>query len=411
MRFPLPAHNLYGNEPVIIDIPDNWDVGVYSYAGEKAPALSMEQLEEKILNPINARTIVEGAKGCKNAVIIIDDITRPTYCADIAKIVIEQLEKAGVPRNKITFIVAVGMHRAMMREDFVRKLGEDIVREFRVYNHNPFYNNVLVGHGIHNTPIELNTEVVRADYKVAIGTIFVHGSTGLGGSGKILVPGVASLETNRRFHLYPKGNWDYEDNDMRTIGTQAVELLGLNFKIDTLPNGKGEIAEVFAGHGPTIVSEKIDEVKKFYTTPMPAPADLVISNNYFKPTEPSLANASKELIFGLVKPGGDYIISYFTPQGVACHYLLGKWGDSEIGGPMYYGKGQIPAHINRYFAFSHYQDMGHGASYHLDADAHIWVDNWADIIKALGDAPRTVSILPYATVFYMGEASEPKKSH
>ena len=408
MKYSLPAHNLYGNEPVVIDFPDSWDVKAYSYAGEKAPALTVAQMEEKILNPINAVPIAEGAKGCRNAVIIIDDITRPTLCGDISKIIIKQLEIAGVPRKNIEFVCAVGMHRGMMREDFVRKLGEDITREFCIYNHNPFYNNVLVGHGVNNTPIELNTEVVRADYKVAIGTIFPHPNTGIGGSGKILVPGVASLETIRRFHLYPKGNWDYEDNNMRNIGNQALEFLGLNMKIDTLPNGKGEIAEVYAGHGPTIVDQKIGDVKKFYAVEKPEPADLVIANNYFKPTEPSLANASKGVVFGLVKPGGDYIISYFTPQGVACHYLLGKWGDSGIGGPLYYGKGRIPEHINRYFAFSYYQDKGHGASYHLDSDAHIWVDKWEDIMSALGPAKRSVTILPYATVFYMGEASEPR---
>ena len=74
---------------------------------------------------------------------------------------------------------------------------------------------------------------------------------------------------------------------------------------------------------------------------------------------------------------------------------------------MNYGKrGSIPAHINRYFAFSHYQDKGHGAGYHIDADKHIWADKWEDILKELGSAARSVTILPYATVCYMGEASE-----
>ena len=42
MEYLLPANNLYGNAPVPISFPDDWEVHVCSYAGEKAPALSPE---------------------------------------------------------------------------------------------------------------------------------------------------------------------------------------------------------------------------------------------------------------------------------------------------------------------------------------------------------------------------------
>ena len=40
---------------------------------------------------------------------------------------------------------SLGGHGPMVREDFIRKLGEDIVDTFEIYNHNVFYNHVYLG--------------------------------------------------------------------------------------------------------------------------------------------------------------------------------------------------------------------------------------------------------------------------
>lgn len=55
-----------------------------------------------------------------------------------AEIVLEKLHLAGIPRDHIRFICATGTHGALNRQDFVRKLGEKIVEEYPVFNHNPF---------------------------------------------------------------------------------------------------------------------------------------------------------------------------------------------------------------------------------------------------------------------------------
>ena len=395
----LPANNLYGNKPVELQFPDNWEVSTYSYAGEKASTLSKEEVAQKIAAPEGTPTIAEGAKGCNDAVLILEDITRPTPLAPIVHEVIGQLTQAGVPRKNIRFIIATGMHRALSREDLVRKLDEELVSEFRIFCHNPFYNNAYIGHSIHNIPIEINTDVVRAEYKIGIGSLFAHPHTGLGGGAKILVPGVASLETIRQFHLYPGDRWNLESH-MLTIADQAAELLGLDFKIDAMLNGSGEISELYCGHWTSVRDNHLDEVKQFYLTKRPRPVELVIANNYFKPTEPAFAYSDPG-IFDLVKPGGDIVISSHTPQGAAPHYLFGCWGDKGLGGYLNEGPGVIPAHIRNYFAFSIYPDRGTADGYHLDETKHIWASKWEDILQTLGSEPRSVAILPYVTIAWM----------
>ena len=294
MIYELPAHNLYGNKPLLLDFPCTWDVNSYSYAGEKRPALTEEEIRKIILSPVDAPSIREGARGCKDAVIIVDDISRPTVADITARIVIEELLAAGIEKSEIRFVFATGAHRSMMREDYVRKLGEDLVNEYPVYSHNPFYNNVLLGYGFNHTPIELNEDCVNADYKVAIGGIFRHPNSGIGGGGKILLPGIASIESIRRLHLYSGGNWNV-DSMMLSMNIEASRMLSLDIKIDSLFNGKGEIAELYCGNCETIIDTHLDEIHAFYAAEKPAPADLVILNNYFKPTEPSVALSDRSV--------------------------------------------------------------------------------------------------------------------
>ena len=82
----------------------------------------------------------------------------------------EELRAAGVPKENIWFIIALGTHGVMYRTEFVRKLGEEIVENYEVHNHNLFFNHVFVGNTTNNVPVEINADVMSADYKIAIGT-------------------------------------------------------------------------------------------------------------------------------------------------------------------------------------------------------------------------------------------------
>ena len=62
----------------------------------------------------------------------------------------------------------------MYRTEFVRKLGEEIVENYEVHNHNLFFNHVFVGNTTNNVPVEINADVMSADYKIAIGTTMAH---------------------------------------------------------------------------------------------------------------------------------------------------------------------------------------------------------------------------------------------
>jgi len=406
MLFQLPAHNLYGNEPVTINIPDDWDVTVCQYAGAESPAMSEQAIWGAVTKPVDCEPISVAAKGKKDAIIIIDDISRPTPCGQIAKAVIAELESAGIPRDKIRFMAALGSHRAMSREDFVRKLGEDIVRNFRVYSHNPFFNNTCIGTTSTGIPIELNAEVVNADYKIAIGNAVPHGTVGVAGGPKIILPGIASMDFIKAFHSLGEKRWDIKIPG-RGLAAEAAEALGLDVKIDVLLNGKGEIAKLYMGDVNEIAPKHMEEMREFYRCPHVMEADLVLANNYFKPSEPFLSIAYNGLVYS-VKKGGSLIVSSHSPQGAAPHYAQGRWGDTVFGA-HYAGANPMARRLKTYYAFSTYPDMGTAYSYHFNGENMKWVSEWEEIVRDVGEGPKKMVIYPYGSVGYYGENGNVEK--
>lgn len=180
----------------------------------------------------------------------IDDITRPTPCEPIAKAVIAELRAAGVPKENIWFIIALGTHGVMYRTEFVRKLGEEIVENYEVHNHNLFFNHVFVGNTSNNVPVEINADVMSADYKIAIGTTMAHSYYGFSGGAKCILPGVSSLRTIMRNHSFTtttEFNMGNPHTLMRSDAEQAARMMGLDFKIDAILNGHAQICNLFAG--------------------------------------------------------------------------------------------------------------------------------------------------------------------
>ncbi|UCD45057.1 MAG: DUF2088 domain-containing protein [Candidatus Bathyarchaeota archaeon] len=145
----------------------------------------------------------------------------------------------------------------MTRLDWAKKLGEDVVANHYVFNHNVYDHFEDVGTTSRGTLVEINREFVSADVKVAIGGIIAHSFAGLGGGGKGVFPGVASLgsiEANHRrvAEERRRGGCGYgimANNVVRFDMEEAAGLTGLDFKVDMVYNLDRRPLEVFAREG------------------------------------------------------------------------------------------------------------------------------------------------------------------
>lgn len=409
MIYSLPSNNLYGNVPEEIFLPDEWEVHISKINGYDSETLNDRELRERIVNPIGAPSITEGASGKKSAVIIIDDITRPTPCGDIARVILQELQAAGIKKENIWFVVALGAHGCMYREDFIRKLGPEIVEEYEVYNHNAFCNHVYLGETSNGIPIEINQDIMSADYKIAVGTMMPHSFYGFSGGAKAVLPGVASINTIKANHSFASPdefNMGKRVTKIRMDAEEAADMMGLDFKIDVILNGKAEICELFAGNFRKEAEEARKYAAKHYAARFVPDCDIVISNNYFKPLEASCAYTPESI--ASVKNGGCYVLAANSPYGCCVHYLYDKWGKSSPGGFLWAGTFAPGEKMSKMLVFAKYSVKGMRDSWFVEETKGAeYCKTWQDVVEKLMDGKKKkVVIYPMAECQILDNSSE-----
>jgi nickel-dependent lactate racemase len=412
----LPQLAWYGDSELEIDFPDSWDVRVCRMHGHDASPLREDGIRKGLRNPIGTRTIKELAKGKKEIVILFDDMTRATPTAVMIPYVLEELAAAGIPDRNIRFIAAIGAHGAMNGIDFRKKLGDEVMSRFLVYNHNPYENCTPLGPSRRGIPIQINSEVMSCDFKVGVGSIVPHPFSGFGGGSKIILPGVASITTIDLNHtrLFPSpstGIGKYEGNILKQDMDEAARMAGLDIKVDAILNLKREITALFVGDP---IEEHIEGVKLargHYATDMLTDCDIVVANCYSKANEMLLAPAVASPL--LPQKGGDMVLMVVTPEGQINHYWSRSFG-KNFGGRAFLPKTGLPPNTKRLIVMALYPDKV-GADWLAPYGMVNWARSWSEVLEMLrttyGDRAK-VAVIPDATIQYFPDAPQiwrPKK--
>ena len=244
----IPQLAWHGKNEAEYVLPERWKVEICNMIGYNQPAMTSAQIRDILDHPIGTQTIKEMARGKHQVVILFDDMCRITHTWDFVPHILHDLAEAGITDSQIRFICATGCHRALNRLDFVKKLGENVLKRFPVFNHNPFGNCVPIGRTkTFNTEVFINEEVMKCDLKIAIGGVVPHGMSGFGGGGKIILPGVASFETTRYNHHLAHREWlpdkmgmgKFDNNPVRLDIEEAATtgLFGLYYRMCYTTNG------------------------------------------------------------------------------------------------------------------------------------------------------------------------------
>ncbi len=294
----------------------------------------------------------------------------------------------------------------------MKKLGEDVLKRFPVYNHSPFDNCVYAGTTQSGTKLYINAEVMRCDLKIGIGSIVPHIMAGFGGGGKIVLPGVASYETvvalhsgreaagQGKFKDTVTGMGAWEGNPRRKDIDEAAEIVGLDMIINALVNGWGETAGIFAGAPGPAYAAALAAAQGHYLTKAAKDMDIVIANTFAKANE---AVSGLLVAFPSVKQsGGDIVLIANAPEGQMTHYLMGPFGN-EIGGKLQL-RMKPPANVNRLIIFSEYPELA-SRNYLEDTGRVVMMDKWAEVLKMLQErhgAGTKVAVYPNSDIQYGG---------
>jgi len=405
----VPSRLWHENIERALTFPDRWDIANLTSPGFDKPALSTDQIRERIETPISGPALSELAQGKKQAVIVFDDMTRPTPVKEIASFILDILHRAGMKKDQIRFLWALGSHGAYDMVSARKKLGDFIVENYPVYNHDPFQNTICIGRTPTGVELWFNREFMSCDLKIGIGCITPHVHAGFGGGAKLIMPGVAGIETINQFHnqLYRDqsrtGLGNFGNNIMRAECDAAGDLAGLNFKVDCLLNRRGEITSLYAGHFKATHQAGAEEGKDHYGIPFSSGYDIVICNAYGKVTESAIAML---LALMTLKPGGQGTAVLITdaPEGQVPHYVIRSWG-SDYGGRHYTprGPGYISLFMKKLIVLSPCPDR---TSLDLICryDDAIVTKTWADVLSHLEkDYPgeAKVAVIQDGTMQYL----------
>jgi len=323
----------YGNERLAIDLPDSWSVKRFSMP--PLPSMADGELKEAIANPIGTKPLHEEVRGAKTVCIAVDDITKPTEPFKTAPLVVNELIRGGIKKEDIYFIVSLGCHRAMALIDLKKKLGEEIVRNFKIYNHNPYQNNRYIGDTKKGTRLYINERFLEADYKIGVGMLMPHNLAGFSGGGKIVLPGLASIETIEENHRptlrgLQGGIGNLRDNQIREDIEEAAKKAGLNFIVNSIHNEDGETIKLFCGSPKTAYETAVGEAQKIYSCSPTYNNDIGIFNAFPRDTWFLLSLSAldvwstRDSAKAIVKPGGTIVIINYCAEGAGEHGLHSK---------------------------------------------------------------------------------------
>jgi len=405
----VPTAAWYGDSELELTFPPSWEVVVCRMKGDSTPPITEETMRATFTNPIGVLPIRELARNKKEVVILFDDISRPTQIEPIVPYLLEELWEAGVPHEGIRFIAALGAHGALNAMDFRKKLGKQVVASFPVYNHNPFENCYFLGNTSRGTPVHVNSEFMKCDLKIGIGSIIPHPLTGYGGGSKIVVPGISSIETMHANHsiaygLLEKepdniGRGKYEDNPVRLDVEEAARMAGLQVKIDAIVNTRRETTTLLVGDPVAELAAGVQLAREHYATKHVSDIDIVIANTYSKVNESLLARAFADQL--LPEKGGALVIISTNPAGEAVHYLLrnfGKW----FGGKLWERPTALPPRVNKLVMMTPFMDRA-SLDWIAPVEEVVWVQTWKEVINHVKmDYPNgaRVAIIPDATIQY-----------
>lgn len=311
----------YGKEVLHLEIDES--IVCYNLRpNDIEPVKSVEkEVQRALAHPTRSKIIKELVKKGDKVVILADDITRLTPTREIVPVVLDEINRGGVPDKDIILMIALGTHRPMTPEEILTKYGEGVVRRVEIINHDCLDTENLKHYGTtrRGTDIWVNRMVVEADVRIGIGNIVPHHPTGWSGGAKILLPGVAGQYTTGQFHLL--GATEQLLGQIETPCREEIEdfadVTGFEFIVNAILDRDGRLVRIVAGDRIAAHREGVKWGLRVYGAPFTKKSDITISSTF--PVDYDLYQADKGLFSAAIstRKGGEIVLLSPCYEGVS----------------------------------------------------------------------------------------------
>jgi lactate racemase len=317
------VHLDHGRSGIEVDLPDRTTVLESPHAPPVAdPATA---IRAALAAPIGARPLAEVARGRRSAVVVIADKTRPVPNGLLLPPILETIEAAGVPRERIEILVGTGLHRANTEDELVEMTSAELVARYRFRNHvarDPGEHRGL-GKTTRGTEIWLDARYLDAELKIVTGLIEPHLMAGYSGGRKGICPALAGVETMRSLHgpamLEDRiGPGIIEGNPFHEDLLEIASRAGCDFLANVSIDRVRRLTGVFAGDLVAAHAAGIASVERQVSATVDRPADVVVTSAGGYPLDQTLYQAIKGLVSALnvVRRGGTIILAAEIAEGI-----------------------------------------------------------------------------------------------
>ncbi len=313
----------YGRGHLDIDLPADRTTII-----EPSPRPGLVEEKAAVLEalgqPIGSKPLLSRLRRSDKICILFTDITRATPNDRLIPWILEHL--GDHPRENITLLNQTGTHRPNTREELERMLTPEVVRDYRVLNHECEKEaDLLPVAPLHDGSMALlNRHALEADLRIVTGFIEPHFFAGFSGGPKGLMPGVAGLKAVMTNHGYrnigdPRATFGVTEGNPLWEELRDIALAtGPSFLVNVTLNEQRQITRVFAGDLLGAHKAGIEYVRAAAMQKVKAPFEVVVTTNSGYPLDMNLYQGVKGMSAGarIVAEGGTLILACECSEGV-----------------------------------------------------------------------------------------------
>jgi lactate racemase len=284
-------------------------------------------VRDALARPIGAASFDTLVRGRKSACILICDITRPVPNHLFLRPLIEGMLAAGMPRERITVLVATGLHRPNEGAELAEVVGDPWVFEtVRVENHFARDEAAHVDLGFttgRRTPVKLDRRFVEADLRIATGLVEPHFMAGYSGGRKVIAPGIAHADTIRTFHSarFMEDPFAIQcnlaGNPLHEEQLEIVRMLGEVYALNTVIDDERDL--VFVSFGEVIESHlaAVAYVADTARVPVGRRFSTIVTSAAGHPLDKTYYQTVKGMVtpLDILEPGGVLIVASACSEG------------------------------------------------------------------------------------------------
>lgn len=327
----------YGRGGLAVNLPRERLVGPLAIRDVPPLPDPERAVADALASPIGTKPLLELARGRRDACILVCDITRPVPNETILRPMLATLQEAGLSREQVRILVATGLHRASTEAEKREMLGPEIAASYRVEDHDGtcLEAHTHLGTTPRGVPAWIDTRYVSADLKIATGLIEPHLMAGYSGGRKLICPGVAALETVKRWHSpafleHPKADCGILDgNPVHEENTRIARMAGCDFIVNVTLDSRRQVTSVVAGDMEEAFLAGVRFIEEIVRVPVAEPVDIVVTSAAGYPLDTTFYQSVKGMTgcLPIVKQGGTIIVAASLTEGIGSPEFQGLLQD------------------------------------------------------------------------------------